>query len=222
MMIAARNAFLMSGAKLPYDAEVEYLESTGTQYIDTGVIGGSATKVRIVAASPNSASIASLFGARQGSSNRPSFGIWQRTNTNVGPAIRFDFNSATTDSVVGANAWLANASNEVVKHGRYNLVNGAEVANNAAHSFSLSYPFFLLNINTNGVPTAYPFIGSLYACQIWDSGGVLIRDLIPVRVGSGSSAVGYLYDRANPTGGPIGNGLYPNAGTGSFILGPDK
>ena len=29
--------FIKSHRKLPYDAEVEYLESTGTQYIDTGL-----------------------------------------------------------------------------------------------------------------------------------------------------------------------------------------
>lgn len=38
-MIAARQIFLGrgAGAQLPYDAEVEYLESTGTQKIDTGL-----------------------------------------------------------------------------------------------------------------------------------------------------------------------------------------
>ena len=36
MLIAARNGFAV-GKSLPYDAEVEYLESTGTQWIDTGV-----------------------------------------------------------------------------------------------------------------------------------------------------------------------------------------
>ena len=36
-MLAARNGIGMKsvGAKLPYDSEVEYLESTGTQYINT-------------------------------------------------------------------------------------------------------------------------------------------------------------------------------------------
>ena len=35
MMLGARTA-AWSGKSLPYDAEVEYLESTGTQWIDTG------------------------------------------------------------------------------------------------------------------------------------------------------------------------------------------
>ena len=38
MALAARSgAWTPSSAPLPYDAEVEYLESTGTQYIDTGI-----------------------------------------------------------------------------------------------------------------------------------------------------------------------------------------
>lgn len=36
MLINLRNA-LMAGKRLPYDAELEYLESTGTQWIDTGL-----------------------------------------------------------------------------------------------------------------------------------------------------------------------------------------
>lgn len=32
-----------SGENLPYDAEVEYLESTGTQWIDTEIVGDSTT-----------------------------------------------------------------------------------------------------------------------------------------------------------------------------------
>ena len=36
MLINLRNA-LMAGKRIPYDAEVEYLESTGTQCIDTGI-----------------------------------------------------------------------------------------------------------------------------------------------------------------------------------------
>ena len=35
MMLGARTA-AWSGKQLPYDAEVEYLESSGTQWINTG------------------------------------------------------------------------------------------------------------------------------------------------------------------------------------------
>ena len=43
----------------------------------------------------------------------------------------------------------------------------------------------------------------------------LERDFIPVRVGSGANAVGYMYDR-------VSGQLFGNAGTGAFVIGPDK
>ena len=48
--------------------------------------------------------------------------------------------------------------------------------------------------------------------KIWDENGELVRDFIPVRVGR----VGYLFDRVSGEYLPFGN-----KGTGSFILGPD-
>lgn len=72
-------------------------------------------------------------------------------------------------------------------------------------------------------------IGKMYSAKL-SINSTLVRDYIPVRVGSGSSAVGYLYDRANPDGGPLGNGLYGNAADGqggkagfpANCIGPDK
>ena len=55
----------------------------------------------------------------------------------------------------------------------------------------------------------------MYSMQIYDKGvsadGTLVRDFIPVRVGD----VGYMYDR-------VSGQLFGNAGTGEFIIGPDK
>lgn len=45
--------------------------------------------------------------------------------------------------------------------------------------------------------------------------GELVFDGIPVRVGSGAEAVGYLYDK-------VSDSLLGNLGSGSFVLGPDK
>ena len=44
-----------------------------------------------------------------------------------------------------------------------------------------------------------------------DDNGVVLADMIPVRVGS----VGYMYDR-------VSGQLFGNDGTGDFIVGPDK
>jgi hypothetical protein len=58
---------------------------------------------------------------------------------------------------------------------------------------------------------------AIYSFQILVN-GVLVRDFIPVRIGQ----VGYLFDRANPTGGPLGNGLYGSATSTPLVAGPDK
>ena len=49
----------------------------------------------------------------------------------------------------------------------------------------------------------------IYWCKIYEA-GTLVRDFVPVRVGS----VGYMYDRVTRT-------LYGNAGAGAFVIGAD-
>ena len=52
----------MSGKKLPYDAEIEYLESTSTQWIDTGINPrGGATFDMEVGASARDANNGNIF-----------------------------------------------------------------------------------------------------------------------------------------------------------------
>jgi hypothetical protein len=76
------------------------------------------------------------------------------------------------------------------------------------------YPMFVLALNSGGVANIGSTRLRVSAFSISQS-GALVRDYIPVRVGSGSSAVGYLFDRASGQ-------LFGNAGTGSFTVGPDK
>jgi hypothetical protein len=215
MMIAARNAFLMGGAKLPYDAEVEYLESTGTQYIDTGVVPNGAMDIDItysVTAFTPSNNIA-LYGCV--ASGRGFFGGLARYGTDNANVY---FVNYVDSPVQGLSFEFSTQYRDWTDGTTYHHNNQAvTVMAQTATSLSMSV---CARRSASGVIER---IGTMrvYACLIYSS-GVLVRDFIPVRVGNGSSAVGYLYDRANPTGGPLGNGLYPNAGTGAFVIGPDK
>jgi hypothetical protein len=220
MMIAARNAFLMGGAKLPYDAEVEYLESTGTQYIDTGVVpGGEGTSVDCVFSisvngnfSPiiwtrgaNATDRAYCFEVEQGQQSRwdyANYGPLQRLNTvplNKRATLTINNGTATVNGIQ-----LIRESKEFIGAGPMILCNFCNYVNGVRQ---------MISANVNPV--------RMYSCKVFSS-GLFVRDFIPVRIGTGSSAVGYLYDRANPTGGPLGNGLYGNSGTGAFIVGPDN
>lgn len=43
----------MMGTSVPYDAEVEYLESDGSQYINSGLIGGNDVGLYVIASKLN-------------------------------------------------------------------------------------------------------------------------------------------------------------------------
>ena len=197
MMIAARNAFLMSGTKLPYDAEVEYLESTGTQYIDTGVAISSALDFDAVFART----------AASGAANAYFWGVDGTWGVDAvlcyvanGSPYPVNMRSGTSQQSFGTPALLAPFA--------MHSAGGRVTINNMTRTLN-AWP-----TNQNTVNVFYNGQSRCYSFSISSAAGLLVRDLIPVRVGSGASAVGYLYDRANPTGGPLGNGLYGNAADG--------
>ena len=64
-------------------------------------------------------------------------------------------------------------------------------------------------MNSSGTASYY-FRGRFGYVKIYQN-GILVRDYIPVRVGD----VGCFYDR-------VSGQLFGNAGTGAFIIGPDK
>ena len=81
MLLGARP-FLFSRIKqtpfeIPYDSEVEYLESSGTQWIDTGVLPTFNMKVEVTFILRNNTS--TIFGSREGD-NVNSFAITYFTN----------------------------------------------------------------------------------------------------------------------------------------------
>ena len=207
MLLAARNAMLTGGEKRSYDAEVEYIEGTGNQYI----LG-----------------LADKFYDYE-------IGVQQTrmsTSTAASSIISVSRGYRLYSTVEGSNSYY------YMILGSGNYLN-SHVLSTTYADISLKNGVFKVNDETIGTITPVYYVGSLcllamnnvsavfneakiYYLKLYDELGALISDFIPVRIGSGSSAVGYLYDRSNPTGGPTGNGLYPNSGTGAFVVGPDK
>lgn len=196
MLINLRNA-LMAGRRLPYDAEVEYLESSGTQYIDTGVVWESVTTAKIevtVQYTQTSgrqitcgAGTAFYFGCN---ANRWewAYGRYTRTvGTGVHTVAKEISTTATNFYVDGALA--------------------ATLAGSASQAWwgSSAYAFGL----NNGGSFILPSTACLYSLKIW-IGDALVFDGIPVRKGT----VGYLYNR-------VSGKLFGNAGTGAFSYGSD-
>ena len=194
---------------VPYDALVQYVESDGTQYIDTGI--AAAGDLRIVADAQflDIANTPGLFGTVASArfdlvvnnNNRrwePGYNSAYSSSTVAADTNRHMFEMTNAFSLDGSPLWTATAATFTAED---MLV------------FALRRP----------APNTVRNYASarLYSMKIWKA-NTLVRDFVPVRVGSGASAVGYLYDRANPTGGPSGNGLYGNSGSGAFVIGPDK
>ena len=192
MLINLRNA-LMAGKRLPYDAEVEYLESTRTQYIDTGVSDVT-----------SSSSLNAVFQYTQLGSSICAFG----QNYGFRGNLVQMYTSSRLEFYGTGNATVLTSSGIQDKHEIQVTTNGVvfDGINIAATTLSSepSVSMCLFSAN-NGVKKS--------SCRIYYfrlETGTRNIDLIPVRVGQ----VGYLYDR-------VSGKLFGNAGTGDFVLGPD-
>lgn len=202
-MLAARGAFLAARRKpkLPYDAELEYLESTGTQYIDTGFKPNPlTTKCEANLIYTANAGTLGLFGARAvNSGNNSAAYLWGNRADWVG-------NVSTTMSITANTDYHIVCENNVV------YVNDTMYTSDIQkENMYLGYSFYLFTFNDVGIPTSrggQP--QKVKSLRLFDN-GTLVRDFIPVRVGS----VGYMYDK-------VSGRLFGNAGTGDFVIGPDE
>ena len=207
MLINLRNA-LMAGKRLPYDAEVEYLQSSGTQYINTGV-KFTADNARVkFTASVTYASDKALCGSQNHSAEN-NYGfvcylysnamrIYAGTSNTGATASLVDGNAHTVDLQANSGTLTKTIDGTISTH-NYNgtIVSGED------------FTIFTSWRVSGSSMTARCVSAKIYAFQIWNN-GVLVRDYIPVRKGT----VGYLYDR-------VSGKLFGNAGSGDFVLGPD-
>lgn len=206
-LLSLRRRMMPAGGGGLYDAEIEYLESDGSQYIMTGVNGNSVMECD-AKAQFLSTSTQCLLGSR--SSTRHGcrlFGIWSdgRLYCNVGDAyVNVSFSSATNTDLHILKTTSGNNSQRLYVDGSAGSAassNGGRVSNEQLAMFALNYPDFgeIIDYAT----------ARIYYLKI-TVGGNLVRDFIPVRKGT----VGFMYDK-------VSQQLFGNRGTGTFTLGPD-
>lgn len=194
MIVAAHHSMIFR----PYDAEVEYLESTGTQWIDTGVFGNLHTHIEIVIETTGSTngSVCGFYLAGSSAqitvpANLVNNGLYARFGDkfiSTGLAVSIGKHTLTSDR--------AGLTIDGVSRGTF----GATADFTTLGSFAI-FKFKGLDRNF--------FEGRIFSCRFYD-GSILVRDFIPVRVG----ATGYLYDR-------VSGELFGNQGTGAFVVGSD-
>ena len=182
--------------------QVDYIESSGTQYIDTGYYGNLNTEVQIKATNSSSNLDRQLFGDITTSSQAISCNLSLSTRL----TSRFGNKSVglTFGDYVSENEIFTLIEN---KDGIY--INNSQIATfDTTDNFSTPNSLLLLTRNSaSGAGTVWN--GKLYYTKIYDN-NMLVRDFIPCYRNS-DNEVG-LYDLVN-------NVFYANQGTGVFTYG---
>ena len=194
-------------SNIPYDAQVVYLESTGTQYIDTGFKPNQDTRIVATMQCVTSTNYGRLFGCGKYSTLN-SVMIDYETGITGTLHIKYGNNSSWT-TISSVHGDYETHTYDFNKNNFY--LDSELVSSNTYGAFQSTSNlgiFTYINGNNVGQSTEF-FIGRLYSFQIYDN-DVLIRDFIPVRVGQ----EGCLYDK-------VSGELFSNAGTGNFISGND-
>ena len=183
--------------------EVEYIQSSGTQHIDTGFKPNQNTRV-VMDAQYTSVPTRSacLFGARKASGSID-FSLWYVPGSAV---LQNGYaNTKPTAAISDITARHVYDKNKNVLY-----LDGDSFITSTASTFQSDYNMLLLDCNQVGSAQGYKSDVRLYSCQIYDN-DVLIRDFIPCKNASG---VAGLYD-------VVGGKFYGNAGSGSFAVGAD-
>ena len=202
----------------PYNAEIDYLESTGTQYIDSGIeCTGDLSVECMVRIAEFGGKIAGGIKVINGkyyrhhmiilppnTSSRGHIQIyWYQYNALNNASVSITRDVTYSDFI---NTWLPFSLNAITGAWTFASYSGSVTPLSASLTTGENYAIFgrigLGTVTTQ--PCAFKYFKL-------SRNGVLLRDFIPVRKGT----TGYLYDK-------VSGKLFGNAGTGSFILGPDK
>lgn len=181
---------------------LEYIQSSGTQYVDTLFKPNQDTRVVMDFISNGvDSGFQALFGARNGSSSA-AFCMWLAPN-----AIHPQYGNVAYNYTQLALDYVQRLKYDINK-------NVAKVGNESVNfpyaPFSTNYTICLLSLNSAGTVDNRMAKGLTRSCQIYDN-GLLERDFIPCKNADGE--VG-LYDR-------VYHEFYRNSGTGEFTAGPE-
>lgn len=173
------------------------MESTGTQWIDTGIVFKKFLYLNFDAQYTANLSTTQVIAGPSASS-----GCWVG---NVSPG-KWGISSTSPSSNSSVKSKV-----EIVYDNSTALYVDGTSKGTQARSTNPSNPIAIFNAYTGGFPSS----ARLYSFRIEDwtdeNNKIKLFDAIPVRIGT----TGYLYDK-------VSGQLFGNAGTGAFTLGPDK
>lgn len=179
--------------------QLEYIESTGTQWIDTGFKPNQNTKV-VTSINISSSGTAGVFGCRD-SVNVNTFVFWILNSTQIrsdygSSAINFDVSESTGFSLI-------------TKDKNNCFFNNYEIVS-PEQSFQSQYSIIIFSMSTSGIIDSRKIIGKLYYFDVYDNDHLSMHCVPCVNQ---SAEIG-LYDT-------VGKKFYGNSGTGVFTAGPE-
>lgn len=199
---------MMGDKKLPYDAEIEYLENSGTQWIDTNWIPDLTKDLRIECSAgwvrTDRGMLISAWSQQTKDGNNLSVELFSSKVLRTYAGQR--------DVVLSRNIEKLNVLYPIEI--TYTASNGLCTMNidNNTYSGNVSQIGRILNTQSavlgNDQSHRFPY-GMFGEIKVYNPN--LVIDFIPVRIGT----TGYMYDK-------VSKQLFDNSGTGEFILGPDK
>ena len=177
---------------------LEYIESSGTQYINTGVSNFPTQSTRVILDVDWLSGLGCYFGCSQSGIR---WFVEALQPTKIYSGYLDEGKSADIATVIGRYT--------VDKNGVYTNVNGVKIQHASAGN-TASISICLLACGGSSGVSGIADAARIYSCKIY-SGSGLIRQFVPCKNSSGE--VG-LYDEVNDV-------FYGNAGTGVFIAGPE-
>lgn len=183
---------------------VEHLDFTGSQYINTGYIPNTNTKVETTF--KTSTNSRWLFGSRTSTSATDIYAVYFNSATLLWYQIRTSGNAKSVDNYFNKISYLTTTRSEFILNGKTTSGFGTDALG------SSTWPMYIGSVNTAGKAdgtSGRHFVGELYSFKIWD-GTTLVRDFVPV-VRSRDGVAG-LFDL-------VENKFYTNIGSGSFKMG---
>ena len=183
--------------------QLEYIESSGTQYIDTNIIPTSEMDLVLNGGITSYSNNFALFGARQTASGTDSMANLFLGMSNG--ALRSDYYGSSVSEVGElSGAFTVTRSRNVTTAEGVTITNSAK-----STSVSSGYALYLFASNTGGTASLFGKF-KISSCTI-GIGGTTLRNFIPCINPENNAG---LYDL-------IGGNFYANAGTGTFAAGPE-
>lgn len=185
------------GAPLPYDALCEYVQSSGAQYVDTGLtINTTTDEVRASCQMVGTTAYRYLFGVMQTGAY---FGVGRGVS---GTYLLYASRDANKDL-----SYITGGRHEILSNSNGLSIDGVTMF--PFSSFASTASIHLFNLNRPGNTKNYKSASRCYGFTVIRN-GTTVMDFAPCRVGT----AGALYDR-------VSGELFYSATSTALIPGPD-